>query len=102
MTALENVKLILGSDAPDDNTINGYLDFGTEAILNRMYVVADRPEEATLPTKYTQILIQATVDAIGQRGGEGESAHTEGDVSRNFNYATMIDFINSKVLPIIG
>ena len=101
---LAKVKLLLGvTDNTQDNLLAGYLSMAGEEILNWVYTnYPAPPDDAALPKKYEQVQIQAVITAMTVRGGEGETAHSENGVTRDFKYEDMLAYIHSNVYPYIG
>lgn len=102
MTAEEKlamVKTIMGPDAPDDETIEQYLKLAKNEILQWRYSynAAAMPED--VPAAYEMTQIQAVVNALTQRGLEGETVSAENGIHRHFKYATMTDYIHENVIP---
>ena len=104
MTAEEKlnmVKVIMGGDAPDDNTISSYLDLAKAEILQWRYSFNPSVMPEEVPAAYEMTQIQAVVNAITQRGVEGQMSSTENGIQRHFKHADMKDFIRSSVIPLV-
>lgn len=101
MTAEEKlamVKTILGPDAPDDNTINSYLDLAKTEILQWRYSYSDSDMPEDVPAAYEMTQIYAVVSGFTQRGMEGQSVSIENGVHRHFDFTDMVRYIRGNVI----
>ena len=91
-----------GGEVPSDDKLSTYLLLAGNEILNWMYInVGGIPAGVTdVPGRYEGIQIYAVVTGYTQAGAEGESAHIENGVHRDFNYSNMIDYIHKNVVAI--
>ena len=96
---LEMVKVIMGADAPDDNTITTYLDLAKTEILSWRYSYYPDIMPADVEPAYEITQVQAVVYGFTQRGMEGQLVSVENGVHRNFAYADMIRYIRANVIP---
>lgn len=88
---------------PSDETLNTYIQVAGNEILAWMYhLVGGVPEDVTeVPSRYEGIQIYAVVVGWTHAGAEGESAHIENGVHRDFKYSDMLDYIHNNVLPYV-
>lgn len=95
---LDMVKSILGADAPDDATINSYLDLAKAEILQWRYSYDpdDMPEDVEPAYEITQV--QAVVNGFTQRGMEGQIVSVENGVHRHFSFPDMTRYIRANVI----
>ena len=96
---LAMVKTIMGPDAPDDETIETYLNLAKTEILNWRYSYNPdaMPEDVEPAYEITQV--QAVVNGFTQRGMEGETTSIENGIHRHFNYSDMVRYIRANVIP---
>jgi hypothetical protein len=98
---LDMVKAIMGGDAPDDATIQTYLEFAKNEILQWRYSYCPSntlPED--VPAEYEMTQVQAVVNGFTQRGMEGEITSIENGVHRHFAYSDMVRYIRGNVIAI--
>lgn len=88
---------------PSDEKLNTYLDIAASEILAwQFHLVGGVPDGITaVPSKYDGIHVYAVVAGFTQAGAEGEAAHIENGVHRNFRYSDMMDYIHNNVLPYV-
>ena len=88
---------------PSDETLNTYIQVAGNEILAWMYhLVGGVPEDVTeVPSRYEGIQIYAVVVGWTHAGAEGESAHIENGIHRDFKYSDMLDYIHNNVLPYV-
>ena len=104
MTAAEKltmVKTILGGDAPDDSTISTYLDIAKAEILQWRYSFRAASMPSDVPAEYEMTQIHSVVNAMTQRGLEGQTSSGENGIQRTFKHADMVDYIRSNVIPLV-
>lgn len=92
-----------GGDVPSEAKLNTYLAIAANEILAWMYhLVGGVPESvSTVPSRYEGTQIYAVIAGYTHAGAEGQSAHTENSVTRNFDYSDMLDYIHNHVLPYV-
>lgn len=96
---LDMVKCIMGSDAPDDNTIVSYLAYAKNEILQWRfsYNPDAMPDEVEPAYEVTQV--QSVVNGFTQRGMEGETVSVENGIHRHFSFPDMVRYIRANVIP---
>ena len=91
------VKTIMGPDAPDNETIEAYLEMARVGILQWRYSNGtDMP--ADVPAEYEMTQVYAVVNGFTQRGVEGQTVSIENGIHRHFEFADMIRYIRSNVI----
>lgn len=97
---LSQLKALLQiTDTTQDSTLAVYLTLARDEILSWLYS-GKTPEGVTdVPARYIPTQIQAVVVGYSQSGAEGQLAHTENAISRQFEYSNMLGFIKSNVIP---
>lgn len=86
----------------DDSKLSVYLTLAKDAILNKMYPY-DRPQGIEeVPSKYEHVQIQAVIVGLTVAGAEGQNSHSENGIGRSFNYPTMIEYVNTHVVSVVG
>ena len=99
---LEMLKTLLGADEDGDELLAAYLEMAEAEILNWLYIRSSVPEEASLPSKYDMVQIQACVAGFNLQGAENQGSHSENGISRTFRYSDMIEYIHAHVQPYVG
>ena len=92
------VKTIMGPDAPDDLTIEGYLNAAKAEILQWRFSYSpdDMPDD--VPPAYEMTQIYAVVNGFTQRGLEGQSVSVENGIHRHFDFTDMTRYIRQNVI----
>lgn len=100
---LASLKSFLNiSDVTQDSALTAYLDFAKLEILSWLYS-GNTPEGVTdVPTRYEPTQIMACVVAYNLEGVESQLTSVENSITRQFKYATMVDYIRSNVIPYVG
>lgn len=97
---MEMAKLMLGDPYLDDSVLQAYLDAAGREILNWRYGSANAPAE--VPADYEMIQIHAVMVGYSQRGGEGQTWHSENGIMRTFHYDDMLAYIHANVVQMVG
>lgn len=98
---LERIKIL----APDiisqisDERITAYLDMSRDEIISWRYSYNPDDTITDVPAEYETVQIFAVLTGLNLIGAEGEISHAENGISRTFNYAGMVEYIRSKVIP---
>jgi hypothetical protein len=87
------------TDTMQEATLAVYLDFAKAEILAWLYSGKTPEGVSDVPARYIPTQIQAVVVGYSQSGAEGQLAHTENAISRQFEYSNMLAFIKSNVIP---
>ena len=95
---LATIKTILGSDAPDDETISSYLELAKNEILQWRYSYSDADMPVEVPQAYEMTQIYAVVNGFTQRGVEGQSVSIENGIHRHFAFTDMVNYIRGNVV----
>lgn len=85
----------------DDSVASSYISKARERVLNRRYPYATDSElaSAEVPARYQEEQAELAAVLWAKRGVEGETAHSEGGVSRTYGSE---DDILRRVLPYVG
>lgn len=94
MSALEQVKAILGTNKPSDEVLSVYLDMATQELL--VWVYGKDTELTTLPSWLEPIQVMAVVTGVNQRGGEGETHESVDGVVHSFKHDSMLGYIHDN------
>ena len=57
--------------------------------------------DAEVPLKYGIVHVDAVVAGYNLQGGENEFKHVENGITREFNYASMVDYIHAHVKQLV-
>ena len=84
---IERVRVMSGLSAEEmpDASIVVYLDAAAEKVLNRCYPSTHDVSILTVPDRYVGVQCDLALYNIVKRGGDFESEHKEGDVTRKFD-----------------
>ena len=97
---LTAIKTLLsdGGEMPSDDKLNMYIKLAGDEILEYLYGdIGGVPEDVTaVPSKYERVHIFAVIAGFTHAGAEGQSAHIENGVHRNFNYDDMVGYIRDS------
>lgn len=100
---LDQLKIFLGDDQPDDARLAAYLDSAKAEIIAWRYGAKPESEwPAEVPVEYVQTQIWAVVAGHSQAGAENQTAHAENGISRTFKHGDMIAYIHANVRPYVG
>ena len=101
MSTDEKLALVKAmSGETDDSVILAYLNLAGEKICRIAYPFND--SVTTVPQKYDQLHIEATVYLLNKRGGEGESSHSENGIARTYESADLPISMLRVITPMCG
>ena len=95
-TRLERLKALI-PDAESDNLLNIYLDIAEQKVLNRLYPFGSDNE--LVPKKYEHKILEIAQYLYYRRGSEGETAHSENGVSRQYEDADIPKSMLAEITP---
>ncbi len=95
--------LLRGDAVATDEVLTALLTFAEREILSWMYRSYPAiPENVTeVPREYEMIQIHAALIGYNLSGAEGQTAHTENSITRQFAYSDMVAFIRKNVTPYV-
>lgn len=97
------VKALLGiTDSTEDSTLEMYLAFSKQEIINWKYSSVGIPEKADVPQEDETTQIMAVVNGFSISGAENETMHIENGISRMFKYTDMVNYIRNHVIAYAG
>lgn len=97
---LAQVKSLLNITGTDlDEQLTVFLTFAKNEILSWLYSGKTPDDVTDVPAQYEPTQVMAVVVGYSQSGAEGQLAHTENAISRQFEYSNMLAFIKSNVTP---
>lgn len=88
MSALEQVKLIIGIVDDSEDALLQLLIERAESIVNQL---------SRTPKDYEYLVVDAVVVAYNQRGAEGSKSTSSIGLGNSWAYTTMFDFIKSNL-----
>lgn len=99
---IKSLRIMLGDSGEDDadETLSTYLDFAGRAILDRLYPYDEGQTE--VPLKYGNLQVEIALYMMNKRGGEGETAHTENGITRNYGSADVPEEMLKRIVPHVG
>ena len=95
---LAMVKTIMGPDAPDDETIQSYLELAKTEILQWRFSYNEDEMPRDVPAAYEMTQVYAVVNGFTQRGLEGQSVSIENGIHRHFDFTDMTRYIRQNVI----
>lgn len=104
MTNEEKIEYINGMlDTPESfQKLSVYLGFAEKEILNKMYPFGKPEGKKEVPETYEMVQIMACVVGLTVAGAEGQNSHSENGIGRTFSYPTMVEYIHTHVLSVVG
>ncbi len=97
---IEVVKTLLENNEKATDTLIGVLlDKAGSSIKLKMYPFT-APEDFTVPSDYEYLQCDLAVRYFNRMGGEGEVAHSENGIARNYNSANDSDLL-AEVMQVI-
>ena len=99
MKKKEQLKIILNDSSIDDKILDTYLRISKQKILNRRFPFDEKRRQGEVPDEYEMLQLELACTLINKRGAEGESAHNENGVSRNYRTESDILF---EITPLVG
>ena len=80
---LEKLKTLIAPDVETEEVLEAVLGEAEALILNRMHPFGYR-EGTAIPARYEYLQLQLAVEIYNKRGAEGQIAHSENGISRNW------------------
>ena len=91
-------RMVGGSDT--DDVLSAYLSLAGSKILAKAFPYKDDVTE--VPTKYHHLQIEIAVYMLNKRGAEGQTAHTENGIVRQYENADIPASMLRTVTPFCG
>lgn len=95
---LEQLKALYGSE-DTDAVLSAYLKVAKSKVLNKLYPYSDN---LYLPEKYASNVVEIAIYLLNKRGAEGETKHTEGEISREYESSSVPESMLKDVVPYVG
>ena len=99
MTQLERLKIRITENVTDAE-LEDILESAKAVILSRRFPFGEQPEE--IENKYKDLQIRIAVEMFNKRGAEGETAHSENGISRNYASANVSEDLLKEITPKVG
>ena len=99
MTQLERLKIRI-TEKVNDEELEDILESAKAVILSRRFPFGEQPEE--IENKYKDLQIRIAVEMFNKRGAEGEIAHSENGVNRNYASANVSEDLLREITPKVG
>lgn len=99
MTQLERLKIRI-TEKVNDEELEDILESAKAVILSRRFPFGEQPEE--IENKYKDLQIRIAVEMFNKRGAEGETAHSENGVNRNYASANVSEDLLREITPKVG
>lgn len=84
----------------DDSVLSTYLRLSKDAIMNYAFPCSTPPD--TMPSQYDSLQVDIAAYKLNKRGAEGETAHSENGVSRNYENADIPRSLLRRIVPYAG
>lgn len=99
---LAQVKSLMNITGTDlDAQLAVFLSFAKNEILAWLYSGKTPDDVTDVPARYEPTQIFAVVAGFSQSGAEGQTAHSENGISRNWKYEDMLSYIRGHVFPYV-
>jgi hypothetical protein len=99
LTKLKTLLNITGTE--QDATLTVFLELSKSEILAWLYSGKPPDDVTDVPKWYEPTQIFAVVAGFSQSGAEGQTAHSENGISRNWKYEDMLSYIRGHVFPYV-
>ena len=83
-----------------DDVLTSYLRIAGRKIINRAYPYDDDVTE--VPRRYSYLQCDIANYLLNKRGAEGQTAHSENGISRNYESADVPESMLGEVIPHVG
>lgn len=103
MSAVEKLRNYPGLDdggALPETTLAFFLDVAKDTILRRRFPFD--PAQTEMPTEYEGIQLRMAVEMISKIGAEGQVAHAENNITREYASETISPSLLRMVVPKAG
>ena len=102
-TKVEELRLLTESDE-DDSILLSFLGQAKNALFTRLYPYATDDDYScySVPAKYDYKQVRIAAYLMNKRGAEGEIAHIENGIHRNYKNSDVPYDMLVDVLPMIG
>ena len=101
MTDNEKLVLLKGMvEETDDAKLSVYLTLAKNKILNRAYPYDDSITE--VPNRYATLQCEIAAYLWNKRGAEGQTSHSENDISRHYESADVPESMLKGITPHVG
>lgn len=95
------LKSLLGkTSSSEDNLLFGYLTLAGNKILERAYPFGTSLSD--VPDRYYTKQVEIAVYMYNKRGAEGQTAHSESGVSRQYENGDIPESILMGIAPFVG
>lgn len=104
MTNEEKIKrlaVLISPDTADSELLAILVEQAEGIVLNRRYPFGV-PEDAAVPSVYEHIQLQIAVELFSKMGAEGQTAHGENGISRNYESADISPSLLKRIVPVCG
>lgn len=99
----EEEKLVLASTMSgerDEGVVSAYLKMAAEKICRRAFPFDNTVR--SVPAQYAATQVEVAVYLMNKRGAEGESAHSEGGISRTYENGDVPESMLRGIIPMVG
>lgn len=102
MTESEKLKMLQVMVGNDDteNILTAYLELAGGKILERLYPFDH--EQTEVPEKYHTKQVEIAAYMLNKRGAEGQTAHTENGISRQYESGDVPKSLMRGIVPYCG
>ena len=92
----------VGAFTDSDDILLSYLHIAESAVLNRAYPFVNDRTNLKVPHRYESTQINIAVYLLNKRGAEGETQHSENNVSRYYGNAYIPYAMIAEIQPMCG
>lgn len=101
MNKIEMFQNLIHPQEESLNLVNTLLEQAERIVLNRRYPFG-YPEGTKVPKKYDMIQVRIAVELYAKMGAEGETAHTENGITRNYASTDVSHALLRQIVPLVG
>jgi hypothetical protein len=98
---IEKLKVLISPDTATDQLLLYLLEQAEGIILNRRYPFG-APEGAELSAYHEQIQIRMAVELFNKMGAEGQTAHEENGIKRQWEAGDVSPTLLKVIVPVCG
>lgn len=102
MTDAEKLTMLhtlCGDSEVTDATLQVYLAFAADIILQRAYPSVHDTSTLDVPARYETLQVQIANEMFQKRGAEGETSHNEDGVNRTYESAGVSEALLKRIVP---
>ena len=102
MTQTEKLQLLkaMVGESDSEEVLLAYLNIAGNKIINRAYPYGTDVTE--VPVRYEFLQCEIAAYLLNKRGAEGQTAHSENGISRQYESADVPESLLGAITPMVG